>query len=130
MASLGFTPISRPHDLSEQHYPLYKAPEAVSGGIGAVGINALVQGMQARGMMKLNIPGYPKTFGAAFRGEFFWGTILMATALSIIDPEHKIEGGWDESPLYKQHLEGRWTATKGFGKDVAMSDMIPGRSLF
>jgi hypothetical protein len=136
MASLGFAPISNPHELSQDQ--VYAAwlhytglPEAVGGGLGVVGLNALVQGGQAKGMMKLNLPGYPKTFGAAFKGEFLWGTVIMATALSIIDPEHKIEGGGlDETRFYKEHLEGSWTAIKGFGMDVAMAEVIPGRSLF
>jgi hypothetical protein len=136
MASLGLVPISQPHELSQNE--VYAAwvhytglPEAVSGGVGVVGINAVIQGGQAKGMLKLQLPGYPKTFGAAFKGEFFWGTVAIATILTFIDPEHKIEGGGlDETRFYKEHLEGSWTNIKGFGKEVAMAEVIPGRSLF
>ena len=136
MASLGLVPISQPLELSQNE--VYNAwahytgvPEAFTGGLGVVGINALIQGGQAKGMLKLKLPGYPTTFIAAFKGEFFWGTIAIATILTFIDPEHKIEGGGlDETRFYKEHLEGTWTNLQGFGKEVAMAEVIPGRSLF
>jgi len=118
MASLGLVPISRPHEASDNE--VYQAwaeytgvPEALGGGLGFVGLQAAVQGAQAKGTMKLGLPGYPKTFGAAFKLEFIGGTILMATVLTFIDPEHKIEGwGLDETRFYKEHLEGTWTEIK------------------
>ena len=136
MASLGLVPISRPHEASDNQ--VYQAwaeytgvPEALAGGVGFIGSQALIQGIQAKGTMRLGLPGYPTTFGAAFKLEFVMGTIIMATALTFIDPEHKIEGaGLDETRFYKQHLEGSWTRLKGFGMDVAMAEVIPGRSLF
>jgi hypothetical protein len=136
MASLGLVPISRPHEASDNQ--VYQAwaeytgvPEAVTGGVGFIGANAMMQGLQAKGTMRLGLPGYPTTFGAAFKMEFVMGTIIMATVLTIVDPQHKIEGaGVDETRFYKEHLEGTWTGLKGFGMDVAMAEVMPGRSLF
>jgi len=141
MASLGLVPISRPHEASDNQ--VYQAwaeytgvPAALGGGVGAVGFQGIAQGLQAKGGMKVGLYPASWTFSTAFKAEFFLGTLFMATALTFIDPEHKIEGdslwsgGLDETRFYKEHLEGSWTAIKGFGKDVAMAEVMPGRSLF
>jgi hypothetical protein len=130
MASLGYTPITRPAELADQ--PVYKAwaeytgvPEAIGGGVGFVFGQAALQGLQAKGAMRLGIPGYPTTFGAAFRMEFLAGTMFMATILTFIDPEHKIEGwGLDETRFYQEHLEGTWTKLKVSTVAVAKEDPI------
>ena len=130
MASLGYTPITRPAELADQE--VYTAwaeytgvPEASSGGVGFVLGQGLFQGLQAKGTMRLGIPGYPTTFGAAFRMEFVLGTLIMATILTFIDPEHKIEGwGLDETRFYKEHLEGTWTNIKASAVAVAKEDPI------
>ena len=130
MASLGYSPIVRPAVLSDE--PVYEAwaeytgvPEALGGGLGVVGLQGLVQGLQAKGTMKLGLPGYPTTFGAAFKMEFVYGTLFMATVLTLIDPEHKIEGwGLDETRFYKEHLEGTWTNLKASAVAVAKEDPI------
>lgn len=130
MASLGYTPITRPAELADE--PVYKAwaeytgvPEALGGGVGLVLGQGLLQGLQAKGTMRLGLPGYPTTFGAAFRMEFFLGTIIMATILTFIDPQHKIEGwGLDETKFYKKHLEGTWTNIKASAVAVAKEDPI------
>ena len=130
MASLGYTPITRPAELADE--PVYKAwaeytgvPEALGGGVGLVLGQGLLQGLQAKGTMRLGLPGYPTTFGAAFRMEFVLGTLIMATILTFIDPEHKIEGwGLDETRFYKEHLEGTWTNIKASAVAVAKEDPI------
>ena len=130
MASLGYTPITRPAALADE--PVYKTwveytgvPEALGGGIGVVGLQGLVQGLQAKGTMKLGLPGYPTTFGAAFKIEFVYGTLFMATVLTLIDPQHKIEGwGLDETKFYQEHLEGTWTNLKASAVAVAKEDPI------
>jgi hypothetical protein len=129
MASLGYSPIVRPTVLSDE--PVYEAwaeytgvPEALGGGAGFVIGQGLLQGLQAKGTMRLGLPGYPTTFGAAFRAEFILGTIFMATALTFIDPEHKIEGwGLDETRFYQEHLEGTWTNLKASAIAVAKQDV-------
>ena len=129
MASLGYSPIVRPAELADE--PVYKAwaeytgvPEALGGGAGFVIGQGLIQGLQAKGTMRLGLPGYPTTFGAAFRAEFILGTILMATVLTFIDPEHKIEGwGLDETRFYQEHLEGTWTNLKASAIAVAQQDV-------
>jgi len=116
MASLGLVPISRPEELSQNQ--VYNAwaeytgvPEAFTGGIGVVGFNIVMQGGQARMGMKLGL--YQGGFLSAFSKEFIYGTLAMATILTVIDPQHKIEGwGLDETRFYKEHLEGTWTQIK------------------
>ena len=139
MASLGLVSISQPLELSQNE--VYNAwahytgvPAAFSGGIGVVGFNVVMQGGQAK--LGMNLGLYKGGFISAFKYEFILGTLAMATILTIIDPEHKIEGdkwytgGLDETRFYKEHLEGSLTNLKGFGKEVAMAGVIPGRSLF
>jgi len=116
VGSLGFTPITNPHQLSENE--VYNAwvhysgiPEAISGGIGFLGFNVVMQSGQAKLMLSKGI--YKGSFWSALKSEMFLGTIAMATILTFIDPEHKIEGfGLDETKFYKEHLEGSWTAIK------------------
>ena len=133
MASLGYTPITRPAALADE--PVYKAwveytgvPEALGGGVGFVFSQAALQGLQAKGTMKLGLPGYPTTFGAAFKMEFVLGTIFMATVLTFIDPQHKIEGdkwytgGLDETRFYQEHLEGTWTNLKASAGAIAKTE--------
>ena len=98
-------------------------PEALGGGVGFVFSQAALQGLQAKGTMKLGLPGYPTTFGAAFKMEFVLGTIFMATVLTFIDPEHKIEGwGLDETRFYQEHLEGTWTNLKASAIEIAKTE--------
>jgi len=120
MASLGFAPISQPHELSENE--VYNAwaeytgvPEAFTGGLGVVGFNVVMQGGQARLGMSAGL--YQGGFLSAFSKEFVYGTLAMATILTFVDPEHKIEGwGLDETRFYKEHLEGTWTEIKANAK--------------
>lgn len=133
MANLGYSPISKPSHLADED--VYKAwaeytgvPEAFGGGLGFVAGTAVLQGAQAKGTMRLGVPGYPTTFGAAFRMEFLGGTMFMATILTFIDPEHKIEGfGLDETRFYQKHLEGSWTNLKASAVAVAKEDTIIGK---
>lgn len=116
MASFGLVPISQPHELSQNE--IYNAwadytgvPEAFSGGIGVVGFNVVMQGGQAK--LGMNAGLYKGGFLSSFGKEFVYGTLAMATILTIVDPEHKIEGwGLDETRFYKEHLEGTWTEIK------------------
>ena len=121
MASLGLVPISRPEELSQNQ--VYNAwadysglPEAASGGVGFFGFNIAMQSGQAKLMLSKGI--YKGNFWSALKSEMFLGTIAMATILTFIDPEHKIEGdtwytgGLDETRFYKDHLEGSWTTIK------------------
>jgi len=116
MASLGLVPISQPHDLSQNE--VYNAwahytgvPEAFTGGVGVIGFNVVMQGGQARVGMSAGL--YQGGFLSAFSKEFVYGTLAMATILTFVDPEHKIEGwGLDETRFYKEHLEGTWTQIK------------------
>jgi len=115
MASLGLVPISQPHDLSQNE--VYNAwahytgvPEAFGGGVGVVGFNVVMQGGQARVGMSAGL--YQGSFLSAFGKEFVYGTLAMATILTIIDPEHKHSSGLDETRFYKEHLEGTWTQIK------------------
>jgi len=121
MASFGLVPISQPHELSQNE--VYNAwahytgvPAAFSGGIGVIGFNVVMQGGQAK--LGMNAGLYKGGFLSAFKSEFFYGTLAMATILTFIDPEHKREGdtiwsgGVDETRFYKEHLEGTWTQIK------------------
>jgi len=125
MASLGLTPISQPHELSQNE--VYNAwahytgvPEAFTGGVGVIGFNVVMQGGQARLGMSAGL--YQGGFLSAFSKEFVYGTLAMATILTFVDPEHKIEGdslwsgGLDETRFYKEHLEGTWTEIKSNAK--------------
>lgn len=134
MASLGFVPISKPEELSQNE--VYNAwahytgvPEAFTGGLGVVGFNLAMQGGQAKLLMNQGL--YKGTFISALKSEMFLGTLAMATILTFIDPEHRIEGdkwytgGLDETRFYKEHLEGSWTAIKA----GMMTTDLPGYSL-
>jgi hypothetical protein len=128
MASLGFVPISKPEELSQNE--VYNAfahytglPEAVSGGIGFFGFNIAMQSGQAKLMLSKGI--YKGSFLSALRTEMFWGTLAMALILTAVDPQHKIEGGGlDETRFYKEHLEGTWTTIKS----GMMTTDLPGYS--
>jgi len=124
MASLGLVPISQPHELSQNE--VYNAwahytgvPEAFTGGVGVIGFNVVMQGGQAK--IGMNVGLYKGGFAAAFGKEFVYGTLAMATILTIIDPEHKHSSGLDETRFYKEHLEGTWTQIKA----NAMTSTIP-----
>jgi hypothetical protein len=115
MASLGLVPISQPHELSQNE--VYNAwahytgvPEAFTGGVGVIGFNVVMQGGQAKLGMSAGL--YQGGFLSAFSKEFVYGTLAMATILTIIDPEHKHPSGLDETRFYKEHLEGTWTQIK------------------
>jgi len=128
MASLGLVPISRPMDDTTQKDALLAwirytgIPEAVTGGFGFVGINIVMQGGQAK--IGMNIGLHKGSFLKAFKNEYFWGTIIMATALTIIDPDHLHDSGLDETQFYKDHLEGTWTNLKASAVAVAKEDPI------
>lgn len=118
MASLGLTPISNPHTLSEEQ--VYNAwteytglPAALVGGMGFVAGQLGMQSIQARIGMHYGVYGAGQTFKGALTIEMIGGTIGLATLLTLIDPEHKIEGfGLDETKFYQKHLEGRLTQIK------------------
>ena len=109
MASLGYSPITRPHQSSDTQY--FNAwlgytgfPAALSGGVGALGFNVVSQAGQVKSGTSI--------FSAAVYGyrtalllEASVGAMIFATALTIIDPSHKIEGGLDESRFYLENIE-------------------------
>ena len=118
MASIGLVPISQPHELSQEQ--IYNAwaeytgvPAAVVGGIGFVATQLGFQSIQARIGMHYGVYGKGQTFKGALTIEMVGGTIFLATLLTLIDPEHKIEGfGLDETKWYKENVEGKLTAAK------------------
>ena len=128
MASLGLVPISRPMDETTQKDVLaawiqYTGfPEALSGGVGFLGFNIVMQGGQAKVGMNLGL--YKGSYLSAFKKEFLWGTIIMASILTIIDPEHLHGSGLDETKFYQEHLEGSWTNIKASAIAVVKEDPI------
>jgi hypothetical protein len=109
MASLGYSPISRPHQSSESEYftawlEYTGVPAAATGGLGAVGFNVASQASQVKtGTSIFSAARYG--FTTALLLEASIGTMIMATALTFIDPGHKIEGGLDESRFYLKNIE-------------------------
>jgi len=70
-------------------------PSALGGGAGAVGVNVANQGIQVQGGASI----FSKAkygFGRALFLEAVVGTVIIAGVLTIIDPQHKWEGGLDE----------------------------------
>ena len=129
MASLGDIPIVRPASIADED--VYSAwidytgvPAAISGGLGAVGFNIASQA----GQVKTGTSIFAATrygYGLALLLESSVGTILFATALTFVDPEHKIEGfGLDETRFYQEHLEGSWTNLKAAAIGVAKTEPI------
>jgi hypothetical protein len=128
MASLGYSPITRPAAIADED--VYSAwidytgvPAAISGGLGAVGFNIASQA----GQVKTGTSIFAATrygYGLALLLESSVGTMLFATALTFVDPEHKIEGfGLDETRFYQEHLEGSWTNLKASAIAVAQQDV-------
>jgi len=109
MASLGYSPISRPHQSSESEY--FNAwleytgfPAAITGGLGALGFNVASQAGQVKtgtSLFQASKYGY----GLALLLEASVGAMILATVLTAIDPGHKIEGGLDESRFYLKNIE-------------------------
>lgn len=129
MASLGYSPISRPAELADED--VYKAwveytgvPAAITGGLGAVGFNVASQAGQVKtGTSIFSATRYG--YGLALLLESSVGTMIFATVMTGIDPEHKIEGfGLDETRFYQEHLEGTWTNLKESAIGVAKEDPI------
>ena len=129
MASLGYSPIVRPAAIADED--VYSAwidytgvPAAISGGLGAVGFNIASQAGQVKtGTSIFAAPRYG--YGLALLLESSVGTMLFATALTFVDPEHKIEGfGLDETRFYQEHLEGSWTNLKAAAIGVAKTEPI------
>jgi hypothetical protein len=129
MASLGYSPIVRPAELADE--PVYAAwveytgvPAAITGGIGAVGFNIASQAGQVKtGTSIFAAARYG--YGLALLLEASIGTMLFASVLTFIDPEHKIEGfGLDETRFYQDHLEGTWTNLKESAIAIAKEDTI------
>jgi hypothetical protein len=116
MASLGYSPISRPHQSSESEYftawlEYTGVPAAITGGLGAVGFNVASQASQVKtGTSLFSAARYG--YGLALLLEASVGTMILATALTIIDPGHKIEGGLDESRFYLENIEAPITMAK------------------
>jgi hypothetical protein len=127
MASLGYTPISRPHQSSESQYftawlEYTGVPAAAAGGLGAVGFNVASQvGQVKTGTSIFSAARYG--FSTALLLEASVGTMIMATALTIIDPGHKIEGGLDESRFYLENIEAPLVMVKAgfFTSDRTLS---------
>jgi len=87
-------------DYAEHHMSIGEAwldytgvPAAMSGGMAALGIQALLQSPQAWAGWRAGL--YP-SLTVAFGAEFIIGTMVAATILTIADPSHKYEGGTDE----------------------------------
>lgn len=78
-------------------------PSAIGGGAGAVGVNVANQGVQVQGGASI----FSKAkygFRLAWAYETVIGTALIAGALTILDPQHKWEGGLDEWVNYGADL--------------------------
>jgi len=126
MASLGYSPISRPAELADED--VYKAwveytgvPAAITGGLGAVGFNVASQAGQVKtGTSIFSATRYG--YGLALLLESSVGTMIFATVLTAIDPEHKHASGLDETQFYKDHLEGTGTKAAGFLKSLAKGE--------
>ena len=70
-------------------------PSAIGGGAGAVGVNVANQGVQVQGGASI----FSKAkygFRLAWAYETVIGTAIIAGVLTILDPQHKWEGGLDE----------------------------------
>jgi hypothetical protein len=109
MASLGYTPITRPHQSSDSAY--FNAwleytgfPAALGGGVGALGFNVASQAGQVKSGTSI-FAASRFGFTLALFLEASVGAMILATALTFIDPGHKIEGGLDESRFYLENIE-------------------------
>lgn len=70
-------------------------PSALGGGAGTVGLNVANQGIQVKsGASIFSKAKYG--FRSAWALETFVGSLIVAGAFTIIDPQHKWEGGLDE----------------------------------
>ena len=126
MASLGYSPISRPAELADED--VYKAwveytgvPAAITGGLGAVGFNIASQAGQVKtGTSIFSAAKYGFTFALILEASI--GTMIFATVMTAIDPEHKHSSGLDETRFYKEHLEGTGTKAAGFLKSLAKGE--------
>jgi len=126
MAGLGYTPITRPAELADQD--VYKAwveytgvPAAITGGLGAIGFNVASQAGQVKtGTSIFSATRYG--YGLALLLESSVGTMIFATVMTAIDPEHKHSSGVDETRFYKEHLEGTGTKAAGFLKSLAKGE--------
>jgi len=70
-------------------------PSAIGGGAGAVGVNVANQGVQVQGGYSI----FSKTkygFRKALLLESIVGAAIVAGILTVVDPQHKWEGGLDE----------------------------------
>jgi len=126
MASLGYSPIVRPAELADQD--VYKAwveytgiPAAITGGLSAVGFNVASQAGQVKtGTSIFSATRYG--YAVALLLESSVGTMIYATVMTGIDPEHKHSSGLDETRFYKEHLEGTGTKAAGFLKSLAKGE--------
>jgi len=109
MASLGYSPIVHPHEVASND--VYQAwgeytgfPGLITGGLGALGFNVVSQAGQVKSGTSI-FAASRYGFALALLLEASVGAMILATALTFIDPGHKIEGGLDESRFYLEHLE-------------------------
>jgi len=126
MASLGYSPIVRPAELADQD--VYSAwvdytgvPAAITGGLAAVGFNVASQAGQVKtGTSIFSAAKYGFTVALILEASI--GTMIFATVMTGIDPEHKHASGLDETRFYKEHLEGTGTKAAGFLKSLAKGE--------
>jgi len=118
MASLGYSPITRPFQSSESQYftawlEYTGVPAAATGGLSAVGFNIATQAGQVKAGPPASIFSATKYgYTMALLMEASVGTMIMATILTVIDPGHKIEGGLDESRFYLENVEAPITMVR------------------
>ena len=100
-----------PPEMADAYFHYSGIPELVSGGVGFLATQGIIQAPQAAIGVKAGI--YP-SFGKAMLAETGVGLLILPLlVLWLIDPDHKIEGyGLDETEWYKRNIEGRWSMTK------------------
>ena len=129
MANLGFSPITHPQEVASND--VYQAwgeytgfPGLVTGGLGALGFNVASQAGQVKSGTSL-FAASRYGFAIALLLEASVGAMILATALTFIDPGHKIEGGLDESRFYLEHIEKPAVEFKGAMLQNSWSAMDP-----
>jgi len=102
-------------------------PALAGGSVVPVASQVAFQGGQARYITQpaASAAGKPMAFKNAFALEFVGGTLVMALALTIVDPQDYRTGGLAEKTWYKDNIEGWWSLpSRGGYWNLEALDMI------
>jgi hypothetical protein len=99
-----------PPEMADAYFHYTGLPELVSGGVGFLVTQGILQAPQAAAGVKIGV--YP-SFGRAMLAETVVGLAGFPLILIYIDPAHQMEDfGLDETAWYKRNIEGKWEMTR------------------